>query len=226
MNPPPSDRVTFCGQCGNEVAPEAKFCQSCGHELSEAVPPTPVPTGPVEVSVGGTLEVKQKTRIGCFGKTLIVLLGLGALLAGFALIGILVDTDDGTPPATTGPPGTTGLPGTTGPPAATEPPTTSVSKGLGSKDATRDVVDLTCRGPNASGVTEVDITVRNNSSKTSDYLIEVSAESVTGDESYDWTIFVMKYVEPEQMVTESSRLYDTKAGVVCQLRKVQRLASN
>jgi hypothetical protein len=50
--------------------------------------------------------------------------------------------------------------------------------------------------------------------------------SITGDESYDWTIFVMKYVEPEQMVTESSRLYDTKAGVVCQLRKVQRLASN
>ena len=227
MTPPPSDRVTFCGQCGNEVAPKAKFCQSCGHELGEAAPATPAPpspevtpppASPSPVEVSGSLEVTQKVRRGCVGRALTILGFVIAVVVILSVVGgILTDgdsEDDDSPPTTTTP--------TT----VTETPTTTISKGLGSQDATGDIVDMECEDPDSSGWAKVEVTVKNNSSETSNYSIEVVAESADGDEMFDWTILSMRYVAPGQMATADSIFTNAGRGYVCRLRKVQRLGAD
>ena len=227
MTPPPSDRATFCGQCGNEVAPKAKFCQSCGHELGEAAPATPAPPSPEAtpppappspVEVSGSLEVTQKTRRGCVGRALTI---LGSVIAVVVILTVVVaiagdgdSGDDDSPPTTTAP--------TT----VTETPTTTISRGLGSQDAMGDIVDLECGDPDSSGWAKVEVTVKNNSSETSNYYIEVVAESADGDEMFDWTILSMRYVAPGQMATADSIFTDAGRGYVCRLRKVQRLGAD
>jgi len=68
--------------------------------------------------------------------------------------------------------------------------------------------------------------VKNNSSETSNYSIEVVAESADGDEMFDWTILSMRYVAPGQMATDDSIFTDAGRGYVCRLRKVQRLGAD
>ncbi len=224
--------MTFCGQCGNEVAPEAKFCQSCGHELSEAVPATPTPPSPEvtpspapppsPVEVSGSLEVTHKARRGCVGRALTI---LGLVIAVVVILPIIIaavlaiftdgdSEDDDSPPTTTAP--------TT----VTETPTTTISKGLGSQDATGDIVDMECGDPDSSGWAKVEVTVKNNSSETSNYSIEVVAESADGDEMFDWTVLSMRYVAPGQVATDDSIFTDAGRGYVCRLRKVQRLGAD
>ena len=227
MTPPPSDRVTFCGQCGNEVAPNAKFCQSCGHELGEAAPATPAPPSPEvtplpapasPVVVSGSLEVTQKTRRGCVSRVLTI---LGSVIAVVVIISVVVaiagdgDSEDGDLPPTP-------IASTT----VTETPTTTISRGLGSQDATGDIVDLECGDPDSYGWAKVEVKVKNNSSEMSNYYIEVVAESADGDEMFDWTVLSMRYVNPGQMATGDSIFADVEGGYVCRLREVQRLAAD
>ena len=227
MTPPPANRVTFCGRCGSEVAPNAKFCQSCGHELGEAVPATPAPpspegtTPPVPASpvvVSGSLEVTQKTRRGCVRRTLTILGSVIAVVVIFSVVMALAGvggTEDDDSPSTT-----------TAPTTVTETPTTTISRGLGSQDATGDIVDLECGDPDSYGWAKVEVKVKNNSSETSNYYIEVVAESADGDEMFDWTILSMRYVNPDQMATGDSIFADVEGGYVCRLREVQRLAAD
>ena len=238
MNPPSSDRVTFCGRCGNEVVLGAKFCQSCGHELGEAVPATPDPPSPevtpsptprrrgrapagdspTPVVVSGSLEVTQKTRRGCVRRTLTILGSVIAVVVIFsvvmALAGVGGTEDDDSPPTTTAP--------TT----VTETPTTTISRGLGSQDATGDIVDLECGDPDSYGWAKVEVKVKNNSSETSNYYIEVVAESADGTEMFDWAVLSMRYVAPGQVATDDSIFTDAGRGYVCRLRKVQRLGAD
>ena len=80
--------------------------------------------------------------------------------------------------------------------------------------------------PDSSGWAKVKVTVKNNSSKTSNYSIEIVAESADGTEMFDWAILSMRYVAPGQMATGDSIFTDAGRGYVCRLREVQRLAAN
>ena len=238
MNPPSSDRVTFCGRCGNEVVLGAKFCQSCGHELGEAVPATPDPPSPevtpsptprrrgrapagdspTPVVVSGSLEVTQKARRGCVGRALTILGLVGVVVIVVAVVAGIAGVGDSE--------GDDSPPTTTTPTTVTETPTTTISRGLGSQDATGDIVDMECEDPDSSGWAKVEVTVKNNSSETSNYSIEVVAESADGTEMFDWVILSMKYVAPGQMATDDSIFTDAGSGYVCRLREVQRLAAD
>jgi hypothetical protein len=150
-----------------------------------------------------------------------VLTILGSVIAVVVIISVVVaiagdgDSEDGDLPPTP-------IASTT----VTETPTTTISRGLGSQDATGDIVDLECGDPDSYGWAKVEVKVKNNSSEMSNYYIEVVAESADGDEMFDWTVLSMRYVNPGQMATGDSIFADVEGGYVCRLREIQRLAAD
>jgi hypothetical protein len=102
----------------------------------------------------------------------------------------------------------------------------TVGRGLGSKDATGDVVDLSCGASDALGFAYPEVTIRNNSSKTSTYFITLVAESADGSIRYDDTIIMIDSLQPNQMMTESGMFTnDLPSGAVCKITEIQRTAS-
>ena len=102
----------------------------------------------------------------------------------------------------------------------------TISKGLGSKDASGDIDDVSCEGPDELGFTNVSVKVTNRSSKPSTYFITIVAESADGSTRYDDTIISVMALNPEQTMTEtSSFLNEIPSGAVCKVSEVQRTAS-
>ena len=103
---------------------------------------------------------------------------------------------------------------------------TTVSKGIGSKDASADVTNLECTEPDVIGISYAKVTITNNSSKPSDYFITVVAESADGATRYDDTIVTAMALNSGQTTTvEGPFLNELPAGAVCKVTEVQRTAS-
>jgi len=102
----------------------------------------------------------------------------------------------------------------------------TIGKGLGSSDASGDIVDIECGAPDAIGMTYPKVTVKNNSSKPSDYLITVVAESADGATRYDSTPVFITALGPDQTMTEEGIFTnELPAGAVCKVTEVQRTAA-
>jgi hypothetical protein len=103
-----------------------------------------------------------------------------------------------------------------------------VTKGIGSADASADVSGATLGQPDAVGFRAVTLTVTNHSSKRSNYLIQMSIESVDGKTQYDTSMAVVNNLEAGQTTTPSAFpiTKTVPAGAVVKIQSVQRLASN
>lgn len=118
---------------------------------------------------------------------------------------------------------------TTAPPSGTSAAVpTTVSKGLGAKDASADVTNLKIGDADIIGFRSLTATVTNNSSKRSNYFIEVSIESADGKTQIDTATLVVSNLEPGQ-ATEAkgiSTAKDLPSGAQISLKQVTRLASS
>jgi len=102
----------------------------------------------------------------------------------------------------------------------------SVSSGLGSADASADVTAVTLLPPDAIGVSYVEVTIVNNSSKASDYFVTLTADSADGTTRYDETIVSVMGLEPGQTTIEKGIFTaDIPVDAVVTVKEVQRTAS-
>ena len=103
----------------------------------------------------------------------------------------------------------------------------TISTGLGSKDASADIVSIDCGSPDSIGVTYSKVTIKNNSSKPSDYFVTIVYESADGSMRYDDTIASAMNINPGQStVAEGMIMEEIPTGSVCKVSEVQRTASN
>lgn len=101
-----------------------------------------------------------------------------------------------------------------------------ISSGLGSKDASSDVTNLDCGAPDAIGVTYPKVTVTNNSSKSSNYVITIVAESADGSTKYDETSAFISNLGPGQTMTEQGMFTnELPSGAICKVTEVERTAA-
>ena len=102
----------------------------------------------------------------------------------------------------------------------------SISTGLGSKDASDDIVDIDCGTPDAIGISYPTVTIKNNSSKQSDYFVTLVAESADGSTRYADTIVSVMGLNPGQTTTEKGMwMEEFPSGAICKVSEVQRTAS-
>jgi hypothetical protein len=100
-----------------------------------------------------------------------------------------------------------------------------ISTGAGPQDASADV-GTPAVDPPEFGLSHVRIPVTNNSSKRSDYWIEMSVTSADGATQYDTTIATLSNVEPGQSATaETVITKDFPADALVKITEVQRTAS-
>ena len=103
---------------------------------------------------------------------------------------------------------------------------TTVGKGMGSKDASADVVSVECTGPDVLDMYNAKVTIKNNSSKPSDYFVTIVAESADGSMRYDETMVSVMALAPNQTTIEEGIFTKSlEAGAVCKATEVQRTAS-
>ena len=98
-------------------------------------------------------------------------------------------------------------------------------RGWEGSDASKDV---TLGTPKATefGITTVPITVKNSSSKRSDYFVTVAAESADGATQYDTSIGNAMGVEPGQTANaDATFTKDLPSGYKVVVKEVQRTAS-
>lgn len=101
-----------------------------------------------------------------------------------------------------------------------------IDQGIGSQDATEDLVDLDCGAPDSIGITYPKVTVKNNSSKPSDYFITVVAQSADGSVKYDDTTVFISALQPGQQQTEEGMFTaEFPSGTICKVTEFQRTAS-
>ena len=124
---------------------------------------------------------------------------------------------------------TTGSDSKTGPTSSSPGVTgTTVSKGLGSSDASADVTDPTIVREGDADLQNVSaqVTITNNSSKRSDYFVTVVAESPDHKTRYDDTVVSVTALDPGQSTTEKGLfLKEIPADAVVRVTQVQRTAS-
>lgn len=84
--------------------------------------------------------------------------------------------------------------------ASTNSPTagSEVSKGLGARDASGDVTVVRLADPDVLGFRTAEVKITNNSSKRSNYLVELSLESTDGRTQYDTAVATAQNVDPGQ----------------------------
>ncbi len=101
------------------------------------------------------------------------------------------------------------------------------TKGLGSADVSGDVSNVTIAPPDAIGVRYVTASIKNNSSKRSDYLISMNVESPDGKTKYDTATILEQKLEPGQTVEGKGLLtsQNVPADAVAKVKEVQRTAS-
>lgn len=105
--------------------------------------------------------------------------------------------------------------------------TNTVSKGAGARDATADVSDLRLAEPDAIGFREVMAKITNNSSKRSNYFINVAIESADGKTQIDTATLFVNSLEPGQSTEAKgiSTSKDVPADAKLTLKSVTRLAA-
>lgn len=102
----------------------------------------------------------------------------------------------------------------------------SIGTGLGTKDASGDVVFGKPTSDGAFATAPVKIT--NHSSKRSDYFIDVSIESADGKTQYDTSTVISQSVEPGQTANEKATFFKTQqvpAGAKLSIKSIQRSES-
>jgi hypothetical protein len=120
--------------------------------------------------------------------------------------------------------------------SASKKPTSGISKGLGAKDATKDVkVSPLMRKKDGFGGTsyEVNVTIINHSSKRSDYFVTLSLESADGKTQIDTGNAVALNLEPDQTKANAvtfleASIGDTKVPATARvvIKELQRTASS
>jgi hypothetical protein len=101
-----------------------------------------------------------------------------------------------------------------------------VSQGVASQDAAGDVKLGPVQAPDVLGIRYETITVVNHSSKRSDYIVDVAAQSADGKTQYDTGTALINNVDPSQ--TASDKVMFTNripAGAKVVLKTVERTAS-
>lgn len=116
-------------------------------------------------------------------------------------------------------------------PAPTDPSAPAASgidNGIGTADASADVTDAVLGPVDAIGFRAVTLTVTNNSSERSNYLIDLSIESPDGTTQYDTSAAFVNNLEPGQTrVTQSSPVtVDVPSDAVVTIKTISRLAAN
>jgi hypothetical protein len=107
------------------------------------------------------------------------------------------------------------------------PGVAGVDNGIATADASADVTDPVLRAPDSIGFRTVTMTVTNNSSKRSNYLIDVSFESADGTTQYDTSFASVNNLEPGQTTTAKaiSTTKDIPVDAIVKIKTVSRLAS-
>jgi hypothetical protein len=101
----------------------------------------------------------------------------------------------------------------------------SISKGLGSADASGDVAEPECQ-PNDLGTASGSVEVTNTSSERSDYAITVVMESADGKKQIEATYGGVEALEPGQTGTAELSFSEAMPdGATCRVTEVQRIAS-
>lgn len=106
---------------------------------------------------------------------------------------------------------------------------TTISKGLGSKDATSDVTSIVIEPADAIGLHYVTVTITNLSEGRSDYFVDVNIESPDGGTRYGSASVYVPNLEPGQTTTEQGLVTGTTgtlpADAVAKPTGIQRTAS-
>ncbi len=124
------------------------------------------------------------------------------------------------------PSGQTESPSGQGEPEGQPSTSNGIDQGIGSQDATDDLVNLDCGAPDSIGITYPKVTVKNNSSKPSDYFITVVAQSADGSVKYDDTTIFISALQPGQQQTEEGLFTaEFPSGTICKVTEFQRTAS-
>ena len=103
-----------------------------------------------------------------------------------------------------------------------------IDNGLGTKDASADVSRAVLGPVDAIGFRAVTLTVTNNSSERSNYLIDLSIESPDGLTQYDTSFASVINLEPGQTTTVEalSITKDVPVDAIVKIKTISRLASN
>ena len=113
--------------------------------------------------------------------------------------------------------------------ATTTAQSNTIGQGFGSKDASADILSIDCGKADILGFVYPAVTVKNNSSKPSDYWITVVAESGDGSHRYDDSFVMINSLNPGQTTTEEGLPFtgadDYPPGTVCRVSEVSRTAS-
>lgn len=113
------------------------------------------------------------------------------------------------------------------PASADESSSNEISQGIGANDASGDIISLDCGQADVLGFRTPKVTVKNKSSKPSDYTIKIVAETADGQTRYDDTILTITALNPGQTTAADGlpMTADIPAGAVCKVSEVERTAS-
>lgn len=103
-----------------------------------------------------------------------------------------------------------------------------IDNGIGTKDASADVTSAVLGPVDAIGFRAVTLTVTNNSSERSNYLIDLSIESPDGLTQYDTSFASVNNLEPGQTTTIESLpiTKDVPVDAIVKIKTISRLAAN
>lgn len=110
----------------------------------------------------------------------------------------------------------------------------AIDRGIGSQDASADVKVVSLSAPDILGFRTAELLITNNSSKRSNYYIELTLESPDGKTQYDSTNATARNVEPGQSTggsvvpftkAKSAPAPTTAAAPVVKIKSVSRTAA-
>jgi hypothetical protein len=96
----------------------------------------------------------------------------------------------------------------------------------GKKNAPEDDVEIATCGSNELGWPEAQVKITNNSSKASNYIVEIVFESADGSTQIDTSMVAVNSLAPGQSATEDAVTFGEASGdFVCKVADVTRYAS-
>lgn len=192
--------------------------------MTEAPPPPPNYGPPSNYGPPPAYQPKRKTRFYqrwlFWVPAAIIVIIIASVSAGGSGS---KNTASGTSPTT--PAGTTPHGATH---ATSKAPSPSVSRGVGSKDASGDVKIGRLTVDKVLGMPKVIVTVTNHSSKRSDYAITLALESADGRTQLDTADVFVQNLEPGQSSRQEGDFFSARrvpTGAMVVLQEVERTAS-
>lgn len=102
----------------------------------------------------------------------------------------------------------------------------STESDAGKANAPEDDVEIVGCSSNEYGWPEAQVKITNNSSKASNYIVEVAFESEDGSTQIDTSMVAVNNLQPGQAATdEASSLNEVSGAFVCKVTDVTRYAS-